>query len=331
MGDPSGKEITVAFSSHRPETLPYAFDTMRRHQTIILEEPKNPMFMDMLRDRLSIEDYLLGTDFEFPLFAKRSCHILRDLYRQGKKILQVDPYMEVLGHIHDFFGQGGTPQGLERGSPRRRVYDAEHRWTAALLAYFQKTPTGTFDEVIGAVKAFARADAARGRLRDRLRAEGLALAVRPHDSVYIEAGKLHVPLMHELRKRTPRSYVIKPVYLMGPVIQKITGRSETYGPGDLLTLLYTFHPGYTGKRADLLAARSLVCIKILQKEEIEEGTDPFPHTRNEIESNRLVRDLSYDTCSRLYGQIRSKKTPEARGILREYAAGGRERGKHRSP
>ena len=36
--------VTVAFSSHRPETLPYVAAWMRRHDIVALEEPPNELF-----------------------------------------------------------------------------------------------------------------------------------------------------------------------------------------------------------------------------------------------------------------------------------------------
>jgi hypothetical protein len=97
------------------------------------------------------------------------------------------------------------------------------------------------------------------------------------------------------------------------------GKRRATSPGDLLTLLYVFRPDYAGERADLLAARNLIHVKILAKEEIEASEDPFPHTRDQIESNRLVGTLSYHECHGLFEQIRSRKTDEARQVVREYS------------
>jgi hypothetical protein len=51
------------------------------------------------------------------------------------------------------------------------------------------------------------------------------------------------------------------------MVKPLYSRHQTSGPGDVLTLLYVFHPGLTAELLDLLAARSLVYIKILRKSE----------------------------------------------------------------
>jgi hypothetical protein len=93
------KRITLAFSPHRIETLPLAVRRMRRHEAIILEEPEHPGLAPMLQKKLSIDEYLLETDVGFPRFARRSCQLLRELYAEGKEILQIDPFMDRLLEI----------------------------------------------------------------------------------------------------------------------------------------------------------------------------------------------------------------------------------------
>ena len=311
-------KITVAFYPHRAEALPLAADTKRKHEAIVLEEPANPLLAGMLEQKVPIDAYLLEMDFEFPRFARKSCQLLRELYREGKKILQVEPFMERLGEIHDFFGEGGRPEGIQEGASHQAVYREEHKWTAALLDYYEKSAGRDFDEIVSAVKAFARADASRGRLRDRMRAEKTVSVAQPYESVYVEAGELHVPLLGELRQRIAAQDLLKPVYLMDPVVEQLGGKGRALGPGDLLTLIYAFRPDCEGRRADLMAARNLIHVKILKKVEIEGGEDRFPHTRDQIESNRLVEGLSYTECRGLFEQIRSLKTNEARGVVHQY-------------
>jgi hypothetical protein len=60
------KHITIGFSIHRPEIIPLTADLMRRHEVIFLEEPPAPGFRRMLQGALSIEDYLLPVDVEYP-------------------------------------------------------------------------------------------------------------------------------------------------------------------------------------------------------------------------------------------------------------------------
>ncbi|MBW2466210.1 MAG: hypothetical protein JRF02_02830 [Deltaproteobacteria bacterium] len=315
-------QVTLAFSTHRPETIPFAASYMQRHDAIILEEPPSPYFTSMLEGRHSIDEYILWTDFEFPSFARQICRQLRDLHKDRKVILQVDPYMEILGRVHDFFADGGSPEGISKDSSEKVVYEAERAWTGALLHFYKQSVRASFEDVVEAVQEFARIDAARGRLRDRLRAEMLAKIVPDFHSTYVEAGYIHFYLQRELRRRLPATCTLTPIYLMEPVIRPLLDRRQVLGPGDLLTLLYTYRPSYQGVTATLLAAKSLIYIKILEKGEIPTSDGPFPHTRNEIDSARLIADLSFEDCRRLYAKIRWKKTAEAREIVRNCSKPG---------
>ena len=60
--------ITIGFSSHRAEIIPFARQIMEQHQIIVLEEPPHPNFADMLNGNLSIADYLMQ-----PVFKKLGC------------------------------------------------------------------------------------------------------------------------------------------------------------------------------------------------------------------------------------------------------------------
>jgi len=314
--DKDACQVTLAYSTHRPETLPFAAAHMRRHKVIILEEPPASSFADMLEGGLAIDEYLLQVDFEFPLFARQVCHLLRELHTEEKIILQMDPYMEILGRVHDFFANGGAPGELSEDTPEKTVYEAERAWTAALLHFYRQSVRPSFEEVVRTVQEFARTDAARGRLRDRLRAEKLAIIIPRYQSIYVEAGYIHFHLRRALRQRLPPYCTLTPCYLMEPVIRKLLSRRQVLGPGDLLTLLYTYRPAYQDDVAPLLAARSLIYIKILEKEEIPSDETPYPHTRNEIESAGLVAHLSYEECCMLYNRIRWRKTGQAREIVR---------------
>ena len=95
------RRITLAFSTHRPETLPAAERLMRRHGLILLEEPPVPEFLRMKSGELSIEEYLQGQDFEFPVHAEGMCRLVRELTREGRTVLQVEPYLEYLNEIHE--------------------------------------------------------------------------------------------------------------------------------------------------------------------------------------------------------------------------------------
>ena len=105
--DMNAPRVCVVFSAHRLETLPSAKARMRSHEAVVLEEPREPGFADMIAGRLSIDDYLEKQELEFPVFARASAELLRALAADGIEIRQIDPYMELVLSIHGLFEDGG--------------------------------------------------------------------------------------------------------------------------------------------------------------------------------------------------------------------------------
>jgi hypothetical protein len=292
-----------------------AAEAMRGRDAVFLEEPEHPGFRDMLAGRLDPEEYILEGDYEYPAFARGLCKVLKELHAAGTALIQLDPYMDVLVGIHERFAGGGSPADIREGY-ELQVYRKERRWFAALLDFYRLSMTGKFDQVVRSVKEFARVDAARGRLRDSMRAESLLQNITPFADAYVEAGYIHQYLPYRLKRLLPSDRVMERLWLMAPVTLPATGKSRIMGPGDVLTVAMTFKPDFNGPAADLLAARSLVHVKALAKEEMAPSPEnPAPHTMDEIEIGRRVRKLSYQECRKLYRRMQRSRTLEAREFL----------------
>jgi hypothetical protein len=89
------QKVSVGLSLHRPEMIPLISEAMRRPEAIFLEEPPAPGFDQMIRGELSVDDYLLPIDVEYPAFSRDMCCLLRELHAEGKKIYQVEPFIEI--------------------------------------------------------------------------------------------------------------------------------------------------------------------------------------------------------------------------------------------
>ncbi|MBW2468710.1 MAG: hypothetical protein JRE88_05990 [Deltaproteobacteria bacterium] len=315
------QRITIGFSIHRPEIIGMTGDWMQAHEAIFLEEPSQPGFQQMLAGVLPIEEYLLAVDIEYPVFSRQMCRLLRRLHGMGKKIFQVEPFLEHLLGVHEFFTEGHGPEEIASDSMAYQVYAAERDASKALLDYYQIVIDGAFEETIDAIIRFARADAARFRLRDALRARALADRLAKFTSAYIEAGSIHYGLYLQLKQRLPGQVHIRPLFLARKALQIIGRQGHLYGPGDQLTLAFIFHPHFNVTRREaLLAARSLIYTKLLQKEEQAAELETFPHIRDELACIQAVGLLTVDDCARLFPLIRRAGSIQARQMVADYLA-----------
>lgn len=312
------KTVTVVLANHRPETLPAAEALMRRHDAIFLEDPPSAELDRMLDGTLSVHAYVQASDAEYPEFSSRMSGLLRQMVAQGKTVLAVEPFLKHLLEIHEFFGEGGTPAELTPDTDQFRVYTAERNATGALLAFYRAAASASFEDTVLAVKQFARLDAKRFVLRDRMRAGALTQKVRRFQASYVEAGQIHFYLWQLLRAELEPDISVKPCFLMRPVVRELGVGRHLYGPGDVLTLLYIFHPNSHTQIEDLLAARALIYNKVIEKNEITTSSSTYPHLRNELETIETVRQLSLEDCRRLFPDIRRTTTEHAKKLVHHY-------------
>jgi hypothetical protein len=290
---------------------------MERHQRIVLENAPSADFQTMLRGGISIENYVSGLESAFPTFEQRMCVHLRELHHAGRRIVEVEPYLEKLGAIHDRFERGETPGDILDDAELKEVYLAEKGATGALITYYGRSRQAPFEDVVEAVKAFARTDARRLVLRDQMRAGSIAPLVRPGEATYVEAGYLHHPLGRFLRRELSGKEIVRVVYPLAPFIEKLGGKRHGLTPGDRLTLSYTIRRPTTEVLRDRLAAQSLIHIQIVGKEELL--PDGLSHVEDEIRANRLVESLELHQCRELFERIRDQTQERALESVKEYA------------
>ncbi len=312
---------TLVLANHRPETVGAAQRLMVQHDAVVLEEPPDPQFLPMLTGQVTIDSYLEAQDLEYPEFSRRMAGVLRERHRAGTRLYQIEPFIEHLLAIHERFADGHGPDDLPTGTAMHRVYLAEREATAALIDFYQVSTSGPLAASIEAVKRFARSDAQRFALRDRMRAAAMVDVITVHDHVYIEAGQIHFPLWRALKRRLPAGFPLRVHFLMADAVRSMGYRGHLYGPGDLLTLHYRFHPQRRFQAEDLLAARALIYSKLIAKEEIVDADEPYPHTRDELEVSAMTAHLSMGDCRRLYPAIRRASTSTAREMVQHYLHG----------
>jgi hypothetical protein len=279
----------VVLSEHRLETVSHAAALMRDHEAVLLEEPPDASFKQMLSGDLPVEDYVLTLDAEFPAFTHSMCVALRELSGLGIAIYQAEPYLGHLVAIHEFFSSGGSPEKLDPHQPQYQVYLAEKQATAALLDFYKTATAGSFEETLECVKRFARVDSRRFLLRDHMRAKALAPMIRRFNKSYIEAGQIHYVLWRMLRQDLGDSITVRPHFLMAGIVKSLRISPHLYGPGDILTMRYILRPGSPEPMEDLLAARDLIYNKLIRKDEMASGNEPYPHLRDELQVIEVVK------------------------------------------
>ncbi|WP_297209396.1 MULTISPECIES: hypothetical protein [Thermodesulfovibrio] len=312
-------EVNVVFSSHRVEFLSSIYDWMKQSDFIILEEAPNEMFRKMLKEEISIEEYLEEEIFEFPEFSYRFYEILKKLYRNGKEIVQIEPYMQKLLKIYDLFSDGKMPQDIEKIAELKDVYEVEKKATRELIDFYEASISNPFNEIVETVKKFAMADAERFRIRDSLRANAILDSLPQKGKVFIEAGAIHQYLSKLLSEKLVNHCKINKVFSLENTVKELTGKRWLFPPGDILTLRYIFNKRENEEWENLLSARSLIYIMLIEKEEmLPKETNKTPHLIDEIKVVRMVNKLSFKDCERLYREIRFKNKEKAKRIVNNF-------------
>lgn len=322
-------EINIVFTSHRVEFLPSMTKFMEQSDVIILEEAPNEGFTKMLKREISIEEYLEDEIFEFPKFSYSFYEILQDLYTKEKVILQIEPYMARLLKIYDMFSEGKKPEDIEAKPELNEVYEIEKRATKELIDFYEASISKSFIEIIEIVKRFAKVDAQRFRLRDKLRADAIISLLPKKGKVFIEAGAIHQYLSKVLSKKLTDCCKVNKVFSLEDKIKELTNKRWLFPPGDILTLRYIFEKKENEDVENLLSARSLTYIMLIEKEEmLPDEQNKFPHLLDEIEVVNLVNKLSFNDCEMLYRKIRFKNKDKAREIVSNFVLSKQQPAKH---
>lgn len=323
MASVSGmKKITICYSTHRPETLELTARIMAEHDVLILEEPPHADFAAVLSGKVELAEHLLELELGYPEFTAGQYRLLQQFSRAGKKILQVEPYLEHLLAIQYFLADDHSPGEIKTDTVDYSVYCAERDATGLLIDYYNQARGDDFEKILATMNVFAKADAARFVLRDTLRAKGIAEVLEKGKDTYIEAGSIHLLLYRLLAGNlSSKEWHLAIHSVDREAVKLLRRRGNIFSPGDNLTLNYIWGRNVSKKKWQLQCAQSLIYSKIVEKEEIlSDGGAKFPHTSNELESIAAVKRLSTDTCRTLYYQLRSLSSQQAAEALKNHLA-----------
>jgi len=310
--------ITVCYSTHRPETLDLTGRLMQDHDVIVLEEPYHVDFTEVLSGNIEIKNHLLELDAGYPEFTLGQYQMLRQFSQAGKQIVQIEPYLEHLLKVQYFLAEDHRPEEIEPNTKDSAVYSAEHEATGRLIDYYNAVRGDNFSQILSTMNNFAKADAARFILRDSLRVNRVLQVLDPNKDTYIEAGSIHLLFSKLLRQRLPKRWHLQVHSVDREIVKKMNQTGSLYSPGDELTLSYIWGQKVNKRKWQLKCAQTLIYSKIINKEETLTTDEVFPHARNEIESISAVQILSIEDCKTLFQKIRKLKIKESMILVKKY-------------
>ncbi|MEZ4550783.1 MAG: hypothetical protein R2874_09985 [Desulfobacterales bacterium] len=83
-------------------------------------------------------------DLEYPDFSRQMAALEKEMHRAGKKLIQVEPFYEVLLSIHDTFANGGTPDDLKPETLPFMIYGGTTGHGRAVKLFYQTAAAGVF-------------------------------------------------------------------------------------------------------------------------------------------------------------------------------------------
>ncbi len=286
--------MNVVFTSHRVEFIEEFEKEAVKYNVIILEEPPNELLFSYFEGKIPKNEYLDKIDTTFPKYNSLYLELLKKLYLEGIKILQIEPYLEKLNEIYRLI-ENGVVGGDDR--VRRMEKKATKAWIEYQEAFIKKD----FDELVEKTIKFARVDAERFVIRDEMRAEKIAEVVDSINSeVLIEAGQIHILLPSMLEDY---GFNVSTKSIPSEVAKKL-GYNWTFNPGSELTIKYMIGEEVSKSYEKVTAARALVYISMISKEEmLPSDEQKYPHLIDELKITNFVNSLDYERCKKIFEKI----------------------------
>ncbi len=270
--------MKIVFNSPRVENIPFIKKEFEKFDIIVLEEPKNDLFYDVLEGKLAPQAYARKIHTSYPLYTEKLMDMLRGMRR--KQIFQVEPYLEEVERLRNF-NEGDS-----------RVKEMERRVNMHYVDFTESFLKADFEEIIEKTLKFSEADAERLKMRDEMRAK----ALEEFDNAIVEAGMDHFLLAELLNAEHVR---------IPEIIARTLGTEYLEIPGSRLLRAFI-----KGEEEDfrLLAARNLIFITLLEKREmVPDFEGDFPHFVHEQKLVRFVNKLDYEKCKKLFYKFWSPK------------------------
>lgn len=297
-------EVKLVFLPHRVEFLNLLREEINGYEALILEEPYNIFLERYLKGIISLEEYVSLSDTNFPLYTFYQAKLLKSLHDEGVKILQIEPYLEVIEKIHTSIKTGKFREYTSNPEVRK-VLEVEREVVGKLIEYQEALMKSDFDHIVDKVIEFTKKDSERFNLRDYMRATEIS-KLGGSGKIVVEAGYMHVLLPIFLRELNVK---LESVNLLEKAC-KLLNIEYSENPGDILAKAYMLRQDLKDNDR-LLAAQSLIYISMISKDEkLPSPGKPYPHLIEEIEISRKVRAMSYEECKKGFMNILKRNIKE---------------------
>ena len=171
-----------------------------------------------------------------------------------------------------------------------------------LKEYYTTLGKKDFDKLVDLTIKFAKLDAERIKFRCELRARKIAELINQgllSGKIVIHTYHLHDILVKYIEDKV-KDYEIQVVNLHKLVLEKLGIQMPTH-PGRELTLCYVYGRRLSNEEEKLLAARSVMYVRMLPRFELRPSPqNEYPHTWKDYEILTFVNKLSYDECRNEY-------------------------------
>jgi len=266
---------------------------------IVVETEKDPYFQKMIRNDITVDEYLRICPYKFynPESSKRMFEFLKELYEKGAKVEQLNSEWQPLGGwIHKMKTNEVLVDSIMKGDFEKAVYTAVE---------------------------YAKISANWFKVADIARAAEIAEKIKTGEwkgYILVEAGTLHTLMKNTLsyQFRNMENVTINSLYAREEDAGKVFGTrvSEVYDPRHELIRMYMYgkepaNEKELKERENLLGARFVILCEVVPKN--LKDTDIF-------EATKLVNQLSYEACKKLFDKMHSNKMNEetARTYLKNH-------------
>lgn len=300
-------KIIIVLTPPRIEFLKHLDEVVFKNKCkfFLIETPEIDSFYDYLLGRITVDDFLLDIELEYPEFTKELHILAKKIFDNYKiSVIPVDPYAKISQEVKiaAFFKKLNE---VLRDLLSKYIAILELRISQVLRDYYLAQARKDFDKLVELTVKFAKLDAQRIKFRCELRARKIAELIKSgmlHGLIIIHTYHLHDILVRYLQEKL-KDVEIEVINLQKIVLNKL-GISMPTHPGRELTLRYVYGEKIDPEEERLLGARSVLYVRLIPKHELRPSNEiEYPHTLKDLEILSFVNRLSYDECKSYFYNV----------------------------